>query len=429
MPLPNRRALRYGPHGIHEYRGKFFPQLVRSFINIAGAAPGSVVLDPMMGSGTTAVEALLSDMTPLGLDMNPLSVLMARTKCELLGVDPGELADAYSSLRKQLLEGRPPCRGYIEALAPRDQEYLSAWFHEPYLVEIDSIATAIASRPDGPAKDLMWLALSNILRPISWQKTDDLRVRRDVDASTDHDVLQEFLEQLGRSVRVVLALRLQGHGADRGRGRIEHADARLCRDVFAEHRGHVDVVITSPPYATALPYLDTDRLSLIFLGLLPKSKHRAFDSLMIGNREVTNRQRDGLWARYLESGHVLPASVRSIIDEVHALNSADEGAGFRRKNLAALLAKYFQDMYEVLGGCFDLLKPGGHAFVVVGNNTTRAGHKRIEIGTAGLLADIAVSLSFEKLPDINMDMLAFRDIHRNNSMPTEQILRLRKPAS
>lgn len=25
IPLPNRRCLRYGTHGIHEYRGKFFP--------------------------------------------------------------------------------------------------------------------------------------------------------------------------------------------------------------------------------------------------------------------------------------------------------------------------------------------------------------------------------------------------------------------
>ena len=25
IPVPNRRCLRYGPHDIHEYRGKFFP--------------------------------------------------------------------------------------------------------------------------------------------------------------------------------------------------------------------------------------------------------------------------------------------------------------------------------------------------------------------------------------------------------------------
>src|SRR2546423_2394473 len=33
--LPNRRSLRYGPHGLHEYRGKFFPQLVRALINVS----------------------------------------------------------------------------------------------------------------------------------------------------------------------------------------------------------------------------------------------------------------------------------------------------------------------------------------------------------------------------------------------------------
>ncbi len=33
---PQRRCLRYGPHGIHEYRGKFFPQLVRVLINVSG---------------------------------------------------------------------------------------------------------------------------------------------------------------------------------------------------------------------------------------------------------------------------------------------------------------------------------------------------------------------------------------------------------
>ncbi|NIQ13107.1 MAG: hypothetical protein GTO02_01460, partial [Candidatus Dadabacteria bacterium] len=38
--LHRKRRLRYGPHDIHEYRGKFFPQLVRSFINFAGLEPG-----------------------------------------------------------------------------------------------------------------------------------------------------------------------------------------------------------------------------------------------------------------------------------------------------------------------------------------------------------------------------------------------------
>jgi len=72
------RRLRYGPHGLHEYRGKFFPQLVKSLINLAGLSPGSIVLDPMCGSGTTNCEARSMEMRTIGVDLNPLSVKVSQ---------------------------------------------------------------------------------------------------------------------------------------------------------------------------------------------------------------------------------------------------------------------------------------------------------------------------------------------------------------
>jgi hypothetical protein len=426
-PLPNRRALRYGPHGIHEYRGKFFPQLVRSLLNIAGAPAGSVVLDPMVGSGTTPVEALLSGMRAMGIDMNPLSVLMARTKCALLSADPSELAAEYEAVRTLLLGGRRSEATYVAGLPERDQRYLADWFAAPYLAELDGIATVVASRAPGPARDLMWLSLSNILRRVSWQKTDDLRVRREVDVDADFDVLREFLDELGRSVRVVLALLLQGHRVVDPSVDIVEGDARQADKTFADAKGRVDVVVTSPPYATALPYLDTDRLSLVFLGLLPRAEHRTRDLLMIGNREVTDRQRRDLWASYVARRLVLPESVTHLIDTIDSRNAADDSAGFRKRNLAALLGKYFLDMRSTLEASYALMRPGAHAFVVVGNNTTTAGGQRVDITTAGMLGDIAVTIGFHREADIPMDMLTPRDIHRANSMPNEQILILRKP--
>ena len=60
--LPRRRILRFGPHDFHEYRGKFFPQLVRSLCNVHALTEGSVVLDPMCGSGTTLAEGRALDL-------------------------------------------------------------------------------------------------------------------------------------------------------------------------------------------------------------------------------------------------------------------------------------------------------------------------------------------------------------------------------
>ena len=86
--LPNRRRLRYGPHDLHEYRGKFFPQLVRSLVNAAGLEKGSTVFDPFSGSGTTNCEARSMGMQTVGLDMNPLSVLISRTKAAVSSLFP-----------------------------------------------------------------------------------------------------------------------------------------------------------------------------------------------------------------------------------------------------------------------------------------------------------------------------------------------------
>ncbi len=429
VPLPNRRCLRYGTHGVHEYRGKFFPQLVRSLINISGTGPGGVVADPMSGSGTTVAEAKLLGCLGLGLDMNPLSVFIGNTKSELLSADPAKLKAAYIQVREAVL--KPEERGqaaltYLTSLPKEDQEYLENWFDKDVLIGLDDIAQILGTVKYGPAKNLMWVALSNILRSVSWQKLEDLRVRRDVRLDIEIDPKKEFLEELARSIRAVLAFLYQNGPVENVEHSITHGDARRCGDVWEKYRGAVDVVITSPPYATALPYLDTDRLSLCYLGLLPRPEHRVRDQKMIGNREVTKRLREEYLARLEREGKELPSSVRKLIQKIEGLNKGTD-AGFRRLNLPALLSKYFFDMRDVLSGIREALKPGGIAYVVVGNNHTIAGGERVDIWTTDLLTDIASGLDFKIREPISMDMLVSRDIFRKNAMTSESILVFQKP--
>lgn len=428
VPLPNRRCLRYGTHGVHEYRGKFFPQLVRSLINISGTGVRGIVADPMSGSGTTVAEAKLLGCTGLGLDMNPLSVFIGNTKCELLGADPAKLKAAYIQVREAVLE--PEGRGrarltYLSSLPEEDQEYLKSWFDHDVLVGLDDIAQSLATVKYKPAKNLMWVALSNILRSVSWQKEDDLRVRKEIRLDIEADPKKEFLEELARSIRAVLAFLYQNGPVEGIEHSITSGDARSCADAWEKYKGSVDVVITSPPYATALPYLDTDRLSLCYLGLLPRPEHRSRDQKMIGNREVTERLRREYLTRLREDGEKLPPSIHELIRKIEQLNEGTD-AGFRRRNLPALLSKYFFDMRDVLTGIHDSLKPGGTAFVVVGNNHTIAGGERVDIWTADLLTDIASVLNFKINQPISMEMLVSRDIFKKNALASESILAFQK---
>lgn len=428
VPLPNRRCLRYGTHGIHEYRGKFFPQLVRSLINISGTTAGGVVADPMSGSGTTVVEAVLAGCIGRGLDMNPLSVKLGNVKASLLHADPAALAAGYQQLRDELMANEPRSSKpleYFMTLSDEDQDYLRAWLSEDVIRGLDDICQGIARLTDTYAASLARVALSNIIRSVSWQKDEDLRVRKEVRLDVEIDPKKEFLEEIGRSVRAVLAFLYQNGRLIDSAFEIVEGDARECGKTWGENS--VDVIITSPPYATALPYLDTDRLSLCYLGLLARPEHRIRDKVMIGNREVSEKIRKDYWAKYEAEKNFLPKSVTSLIDKVHDLNLGT-AIGFRRKNLPALLSKYFFDMTAVIAGMKLALKPGHFAFVVVGNNHTIAGGNRVDIQTARLLQDIAAGLGFEIAEPLSMEMLVSRDIFKGNAMASEEIIVFKKPS-
>ena len=147
---------------------------------------------------------------------------------------------------------------------------------------------------------------------------------------------------------------------------------------------------------------------------------------MIGNREVTTRRRAEYWRFFKANKSLLPRSTRADIERIDRLN-ANGTAGFRRRNLPALLSKYFFDMREVMRQTFSLLRPGGTLFLVIGNNRTTAGGHLIEIRTADHLREMANTLGFRTVDDMAMDMLVSRDIFKKNAVPSERIVRLEKP--
>lgn len=423
--LPSRRTLRYATHGVHEYRGKFFPQLVRASVNDANVPSSGIVADLMCGSGTTLVEAVISGRLALGLDMNPLSVFVSRVKCNLLSESADELSRIQERTKADLqkyLSSPLPRANYLRDLPDHDQAYLARWFSDDVLRGLDAVMAVVGEIARSNIRDFYRVGLSNIIRRVSWQKEDDLRVRKELKNVSGTDVVRTFLSEIERSSRLVSSFLRQYDKSAAGQFEVGEGDAKRAVSTWTKHLGKVDAVITSPPYATALPYIDTDRLSLVYLGLLPRASHRKRDLCMIGNREITEKQRKICWKRYEKEGTKLPNSTRELIERIESLNSRSN-VGFRRRNLAALLSGYFLDMHDVLTGVRQLLKDEGRAYFVVGNNSTKAGGDTyIEIETASHLASIGESVGMFVLDRIDMDMLASRDIFRKNAMASEQII-------
>ena len=63
-----------------------FNKVLRALLNIIRLNQGDAVLDPFIGSGTTALEAQLLGINCVGIDISPLCVLQSRVKVESIDV-------------------------------------------------------------------------------------------------------------------------------------------------------------------------------------------------------------------------------------------------------------------------------------------------------------------------------------------------------
>lgn len=426
--LPRRRILRYGTHDIHEYRGKFFPQLVKSLINISGIGEGSVVLDPFGGSGTTSCEASLIGMDSIAVDLNPLSVLISKVKSNLLDLDHELLYSQTLFLFESINmdDSGIPTNRWNE----KDLDYLYRWFDKKALEEICIILDKIDCLEQQHISDFFKVCLSNVIRGISWQKESDLRVRKEIKDYKLGMAKTVFIEEVKRQLdKVIPFLKVVNkYIINLGKANIVEGDTKKIRSYYPDYFNKCDVLITSPPYATALPYLDTDRLSLIVLNLLPRTEHKNKDIDMIGNREVSENQRKKLWDMFQQRKDELPEIVVGFIENL-ANHNHNESTGFRKKNLPALLAKYFLDMSDSMKQSLEMMKEESYGFYVVGNNSTTVNGEKIEIPTEAFLWDIGEKVGWTKETIINMDLLPSRDIFRNNRGTSESILIFKKKSN
>lgn len=451
-----RREHSYLTHSYHQYKGKYYPQLCKSLFNHGGLKPGDVVLDPFCGSGTTMVEAYLNSLRGVGVDLNPLAAFMSNVKVETLEVEPQVLLQKTEKLIADLKEifrarglwdtgledlewARPSRELSIEELAERIEtleipnlDYLATWFEPQALYKLGLILEQANELDDYRIHGLAALTVSNIIRSYSLQAPGQLRVRRRAMPPDTVDILHVFSTSLRKNVAAVFLFHavkscypFQPNSVRSFEGDIRRLD-QVPSPLLQEDE-QIDMVVTSPPYATALPYIDTDRLSIFMLGFIEKGQRQDLERRMIGNREITDRERKVLEAEFLESYEtsLLPDSAKALVKEVLERNTAAD-VGFRRRNTASLLYKYFADMREGFLQIRRVLKPGHLCAVIIGNSTTVAGGKQVEIRTDELLVDIGQSVGLELVHSMPMTDQAAYMAHSKNTIRTETIFILRK---
>jgi len=439
-----RQVTRYSAHGLHEYRGKFNPQVVRAIGNMLGLSRHSWLLDPFCGSGTTLLEAAYSEWNAVGTDLNPLAALIANAKLATIRARPAELAEICGALRGRLEARVRGCsfseswsasrlariggRGWEETLP--NLTYLRAWFREPVLAQLAAVLREIAELRSQAARAFAQVALSDVLREASLQDPGDLRIRRRKEPLPNAPLIPLLLSAITSKLAV-----LERSGVLRARrGTWQRAFLADCRREIAQvaraatrdrsaFNGNFDAVITSPPYATALPYIDTQRLSICALGLVDAADLASLEGELIGSRELTRSRREELESR-IET-EPLARSVRVLCREALRY-AARPGNGFRKRNVPALLLAYFSDMRRSFLQVATVTRPGTPWALVVGRNRTNLGGRAFIIDTPALLAETAQTAGWELRQIVPMDTYPRFDVHRRNSIDAENLIVLER---
>lgn len=427
-----RQATRFGLHGIHEYKGKFNPQVVRALCNVVDP-DAELLVDPFCGSGTALIEGLRLGMDVIGLDRSPIACFLATAKVAATAAESkGELARELRSLVDRAAEALDEGQQTLEpsaldgVLASGSVAYLRKWFTAPAFAALSRALAVLGPERNSPAGQLALVALSSVLREVSLQLPEDLRIRRRPEPYTPPRIAPLF----GQAAEAILD------------GLSEMEDWRPIRGDWSVRRASADdleayagvsrrrrLILTSPPYATALPYIDTDRLSVVALGLADAKELLALERGLIGSREWT-RSEEVLWdERRSANIDKLPHAVTNLLREIHDRN-ADGGAGFRRRAVPSLLYRYFARMGESFGAWSRTLRLGESAVVIVGHNRTTAGGERVDIATPELLGHVAEARGLCVSELIKLETWPRYGLHSANGVAGEDALvitRARQP--
>ena len=362
----------YLTHNIHRYSGKFIPQIAARAISLL-TQPGELVVDPYCGSGTTLLESVLLGRRAIGIDLNPLAVLIARAKTTpIQGTALKQLAFTLSnalpvrvsngSLR--LIQDQDETQFSDHEQDPRlNCSWYRKWFQPQALRDLIAIDLAISEVGGHAERTVARVAFSNILRRSSNAHSGYPNVMFDKDSPPKGPIVPLFLKTLKSNTEMVEAL------SKTKRSWSDVAVVQGNATALPLASGTVCAVVSHPPYIGSVPYAEYGALSLQWLGVDPKK----LDRNLTGGR----RQSKDVILRF-EEGY------RRMLCETHRV-----------------------------------LRPGRYAFLMVGNPVVR----RKVVDLAQMTLDFAKDTGFELAARTER----YGINRRANNMGAEQLLFFRKP--
>ncbi|WP_024679390.1 hypothetical protein [Pseudomonas syringae] len=357
-------------HYIHSYPAKLLPHIAHFFLASERLCPqAGCVLDPFSGTGTVALEAMLSGRKAFYADANPLARLITSAKTTI--VSETELKEAFKQCISDFKKNRTHSHPEIVNI--------EHWYTPETINHLSRLKAAISHQPSGTIKDFLLITFSSITRKSSLAdprlsvpvKIKDYPGRKDRKSTS---VINYFSDQFDSNLKRMRELSDMDSGTFRPSSAGRDARKLVIEPGEPLPSNSIDLVITSPPYAGAQKYIRATSLNLGWLDFAKPSELRGLEDQNIGREHIPKQ-------KYMHFTNTGIKNADEILERVYHINPLR----------ASIASTYLIEMRQALVEAFRVLKPGGQLVLVIGNNIV-CGH---EFMSSDYLLEICESLGME----------------------------------
>ena len=248
--LGTNQQLAYATHGIFRYFGKFPPPIATYMIS-QYTKEKDLVIDPMCGSGTTALEAGILKRRCAVNDVNPLSVLISKVKTTK--IDKSLLEEKLEYLKANYRPMSLEEYAFVP-VALKDPDH---WFLKETSDSLRGIKYLIEQETNTNLKNFLKVIFAATIRRVSRATTQQGRLFLDV-ATALEDAFSTFEKRYEIGMKGLAEL---PEISD-----IEYYNVDL-KDLSAiDYEGKAKLVILHPPYFNSYKYSSVNSLEMGWLG-------------------------------------------------------------------------------------------------------------------------------------------------------------------
>lgn len=328
-------------HGLHSYPAMMMPLIARTMFNEYGNGKETVFLDPYVGSGTTLVEAqFYGAKEAIGVDLNPLAILISKTKTEEINLKHTE--DLINQFEKYINE--------VGETKPSEFAIRDSWFSKNSVSELAKIKHFVFNIDNDGCKDFFKIAFSEVVRAVSETRNSEFKLYRMPKKSLEKfnpKPIELFKEILKRNLDT-----LKNIDYKRETKISLYNENVLELSNHDELMNHFDLIITSPPYGdshTTVAYGQFSRLSNEWFDIKDAG---TLDRRLLGGKKTQDRE----------------FGITELDDAIKKIRINDKK--FTRERCWEVISFYndYQKSVEVVS---KTVKSGGYVIYVVGNRRVR----------------------------------------------------------